>query len=189
VEAGSLLTSDKPTYDRELQPRNRNTAASREQVESIAKGPDANRLLDSVTTDTGSPIADQNGQVVSGNGRVLGLRKAYAGGRAETYRQAVIERAKALPKKVRGMTLFCGRSGRPVDYGSAKDAFARAREAAGVADVTIHDLRAKSLTDADAEGKDAQKLGGHTDARMTARYLRGKMPTVATAPTMPKKSG
>jgi integrase len=101
----------------------------------------------------------------------------------------VIERAKALPKKVRGMTLFCGRSGRPVDYGSAKGAFARAREAAGVADVTIHDLRAKSLTDADAEGKDAQKLGGHTDARMTARYLRGKMPTVATAPTMPKKSG
>jgi integrase len=101
----------------------------------------------------------------------------------------VVARAKALPRKVRGMTLFCGRGGKPVLYEVAKQAFAAAREAAGVADVTIHDLRAKSLTDADGEGKDAQKLGGHTDARMTARYLRGKKPTIATAPTMPKKSG
>jgi len=101
----------------------------------------------------------------------------------------VIARTKALPRKVRGLTLFCGRGGRPVSYDVAKEAFARIREAAGVADVTIHDLRAKSLTDADAEGKDAQKLGGHTDAKMTARYLRGKLPTIATAPTMPKKSG
>lgn len=101
----------------------------------------------------------------------------------------VITRAKALPRKVRGLTLFCGRGGKPVSYEVAKEAFARIRQAAGVADVRIHDLRAKSLTDADEEGKDAQKLGGHTDARMTARYLRGKKPTIATAPTMPKKSG
>jgi integrase len=101
----------------------------------------------------------------------------------------VIARTKALPRKVRGLTLFCGRGGRPVSYDVAKEAFARIRVAAGVANVTIHDLRAKSLTDADEEGKDAQKLGGHTDARMTARYLRGKKPTVAIAPNMPKKSG
>lgn len=104
--------------------------------------------------------------------------------------QNVIDRAKALPRKVRGLTLFCTRGGgRPVSYSTVKDAFAKAREAAGVADVTIHDLRAKSLTDADGEGKDAQKLGGHTDSRMTARYLRGKKPTIAHAPNMPKKSG
>lgn len=104
--------------------------------------------------------------------------------------QDVIDRAKALPRKVRGLTLFCTRGGgKPVSYATAKDAFAKAREAAGVTDVTIHDLRAKSLTDADGEGKDAQKLGGHTDQRMTARYLRGKKPTAAQAPSMPKKSG
>lgn len=104
--------------------------------------------------------------------------------------QGVIDRAKALPRKVRGLTLFCTRGGgKPVSYATAKDAFAKAREAAGVADVTIHDLRAKSLTDADGEGKDAQALGGHTDQRMTARYLRGKKPTTAQAPNMPKKSG
>lgn len=104
--------------------------------------------------------------------------------------QGVIDRAKALPRKVRGMTLFCTRGGgKPVSYGTVKDAFAKVRKAAGIADVTIHDLRAKSLTDADGEGKDAQKLGGHTDSRMTARYLRGKKPTTAQAPNMPKKSG
>ena len=104
--------------------------------------------------------------------------------------QGVIDRAKALPRKVRGMTLFCTRGGgKPVSYGTVKDAFAKVRKAAGIADVTIHDLRAKSLTDADGEGKDAQKLGGHTDSRMTARYLRGKKPTTAQAPNMPKQSG
>jgi integrase len=104
--------------------------------------------------------------------------------------QGVVDQAKALPRKVRGLTLFCTRGGgRPVSYSTVKDAFAAAREAAGVANVTIHDLRAKSLTDADGEGKDAQKLGGHTDQRMTARYLRGKKPTTAHAPNMPKKSG
>lgn len=104
--------------------------------------------------------------------------------------QGVIDRAKALPRKVRGLTLFCTRlGGKPVSYATAKDAFAKAREAAGVANITIHDLRAKSLTDADGQGKDAQKLGGHTDQRMTARYLRGKKPTTAEAPSMPKKSG
>lgn len=104
--------------------------------------------------------------------------------------QGVIDRAKALPRKVRGLTLFCTRGGgKPVSYATVKDAFARAREEAGILNVKIHDLRAKSLTDADGEGKDAQKLGGHTDSRMTARYLRGKKPTTAHAPNMPKKSG
>lgn len=104
--------------------------------------------------------------------------------------QDVIDRAKALPRKVRGLTLFCTRGGgKPVSYATVKDAFAKARAAAGIEDVKIHDLRAKSLTDADGEGKDAQKLGGHTDSRMTARYLRGKKPTTAQAPNMPKKSG
>lgn len=103
--------------------------------------------------------------------------------------QAVIDRAKALPRKVRGLTLFCTRGGgKPVSYATVKDAFAKAREQANIANVTIHDLRAKSLTDADGEGKDAQKLGGHTDRRMTQRYIRGRKHAVAHAPNMPKNS-
>lgn len=101
--------------------------------------------------------------------------------------QAVIDRAKALPRKVRTLTLFCSRTGKPVDYSTVKTAFRALREKAGITDVTIHDIRAKSLTDADREGKNAQTLGGHTDARMTARYLRGRLPKVAQAPTMPTR--
>lgn len=104
--------------------------------------------------------------------------------------EAAIARAKALPRSVRGLTLFCARhGGKPVSYASCKDAFALARKAAGVANVTIHDLRAKSLTDTKRQGNDAQKLGGHTDAKMTARYIRAREIDVAQAPTLPKKSG
>ena len=101
--------------------------------------------------------------------------------------QAVIDRAKALPRKIRTLTLFCSRSGKPVSYETVKEAFKLLRTKTGILDVTIHDIRAKSLTDADKEGKSAQTLGGHTDARMTARYLRGRLPKVAQAPTMPAR--
>ena len=101
--------------------------------------------------------------------------------------QAVISRAKALPRKVRTLTLFCSRSGKPVSYETVKEAFKVLRDKTGIHDVKIHDIRAKSLTDADREGKNAQTLGGHADARMTARYLRGRLPKIAQAPTMPAK--
>ncbi len=103
--------------------------------------------------------------------------------------KAVIDNAKALPRKVRTLTLFCSRTGKPVSYATVKMAFRVLREKTGIADVTIHDIRAKSLTDADREGKNAQTLGGHTDARMTARYLRGRLPKIAQAPTMPSRLG
>ncbi|MBK3872172.1 tyrosine-type recombinase/integrase [Stutzerimonas frequens] len=103
--------------------------------------------------------------------------------------QAVIDQAKALPRKVRTLTLFCSRTGKPVAYETVKEAFQALREKTGIHDVKIHDIRAKSLTDADREGKNAQTLGGHTDARMTARYLRGRLPKIAQAPTMPSRIG
>lgn len=102
--------------------------------------------------------------------------------------QDVIARAKALPRKIRALTLFCSRTGKPVSYDTVKMAFRELRKKTGIETVTIHDIRAKSLTDADKEGKNAQTLGGHTDARMTARYLRGRLPKIAQAPTMPTKA-
>lgn len=82
-------------------------------------------------------------------------------------------------------TLFASnRQGRPIAYSTAKEAFAAARKLAGVEDVTIHDIRAKSLTDAKRQGLDAQKLSGHTDARMTARYIRAREIDVAQPPSM-----
>lgn len=101
----------------------------------------------------------------------------------------LVSRAKALPRKIRGLTLFCSpRGGKPVHYSSVKDAFATSCRKAGVEDASLHDLRAKSLSDTDDQGNDAQKLGGHTDAKMTQRYLRLRKINVGLPPTMPKKS-
>lgn len=101
----------------------------------------------------------------------------------------LIDRIHAQPRKVRGLTLFCARSGgKPVSYDSCKPAFKDACKAAGVVGATIHDLRAKSLTDTDRQGNDAQMLGGHTDAKMTKRYLRLREIDIAQPPAMPKKS-
>jgi len=103
--------------------------------------------------------------------------------------EALIGRIKALPRSVRGLTLFCARSGgKPVSYDTVKQAFRKSCAAAGVSGATIHDLRAKSLTDTDKQGNNAQKLGGHSDARMTKRYLRLREIDVAQPPAMPKKS-
>lgn len=75
-------------------------------------------------------------------------------------------------------------------YSSIRDAWQRAREAAGITqDRTIHDIRAKAITDADASGMNATKLAGHSSARMTERYLR--LRRVITSPTsgiLPTKS-
>lgn len=76
----------------------------------------------------------------------------------------LVARVKALPRKIRNLSLFYSpRGGRPVHYSSVKDAFA----ITGVKGTNLHDLLAKSLSDTDDQGNDAQKLGAHTDAKMT----------------------
>ena len=100
----------------------------------------------------------------------------------------LISRANAIPRRVRGLTLFCTRSGgKPVSYETVKDAFRKACDEAKVAGATIHDLPAKSLTDTDKQGNNAQTLGGHSDARMTARYLRLRERKIAIPPSLPSK--
>ncbi|GAH58576.1 unnamed protein product, partial [marine sediment metagenome] len=66
-----------PKYPAELQPRLRGRAASRIQIENIAKNLNPRALLqDSGFIDTGSMIVGPDLVVESGNGRVLALRKA-----------------------------------------------------------------------------------------------------------------
>lgn len=99
---------------------------------------------------------------------------------------AIADARKSHPQKIGPAgsyaTLLYTRGGKPYSYGTIKDAFNRAKDAAGVPDVTLHDLRAKSLTDANREGHDAQKLGGHTDRKMTERYIRQREVPVAEGP-------
>ena len=96
VDADQAVTSQDKGYNQDLQPRNRRTVASQEQILSIAQGPRPAELMDLPTTDGGAPIVDGAGHVISGNGRVLGLRGAYDAGRAEPYRAAVSAKAAEL---------------------------------------------------------------------------------------------
>lgn len=103
--------------------------------------------------------------------------------------EAAIAKARAAhPRKIGPAgtyeTLLYTRGGRPYSYATIKDAFNRAKEAAGIKDVTIHDMRAKSGTDAEDQGIDPTKLLGHSNPQQTKRYLRGKKGMVVDGPKM-----
>jgi integrase len=78
--------------------------------------------------------------------------------------------------------------GTAYSYWSARDAYRRSCARAGVKDTTLHDLRAKSLTDANQEGSDATKLAGHSSPAMTKRYLRLKQTVVVSGPKNIRRS-
>jgi len=92
-----------------------------------------------------------------------------------------------IQPNAQGWLFYKARSGQPISYETARQAFHKASKAAGIQDATIHDLRAKALTDADSEGKNAQKLGGHISASTTRIYLRGRKAIEASAPQLPPK--
>jgi integrase len=86
--------------------------------------------------------------------------------------RATVERARKLRGNVIAMTLLSNRRRKSPDYRTVRDQWAEACEAAGVKDAHLHDLRAKSLTDAKAQGRDPTALAGHKSAAMTERYIR-----------------
>ena len=94
ADAGNLVTSHNqdmtpnPAFPPELQPRERDRAASQVQVQNIASRLQPERLGASSTLTDGAPIVGPDGLVESGNGRVMGVRQAYAadGPQAQAYR-------------------------------------------------------------------------------------------------------
>lgn len=94
----------------------------------------------------------------------------------------VIERARKLHNKVRGMTLFHGRGGKQYGYFGISAMFRRSCKAAGVDNFHLHDIRAKALTDANSQGKDAQRLAGHKTRAMTDHYIKTREIETATPP-------
>lgn len=96
---------------------------------------------------------------------------------------AIEEARRGHPQLSDEQTLLYTRGGKPYSYGTIKDAYERAKVDANVQGVTIHDIRAKSLTDADQQGHDAQKLGGHTNRKMTERYIRLRRIEVVSGPS------
>jgi len=70
--------------------------------------------------------------------------------------------------------LLTNTRGQQITETSFNSAWRRIRYRAGIDDVTFHDIRAKSLTDAKEIGglEYAQALGGHSRQGMTEQYIK-----------------
>lgn len=101
--------------------------------------------------------------------------------------RAVVERAKGLGGNIRALTLFYTRRGGVPAYSTVRDQWQAACAAAGIEDAHIHDLRAKSLTDAKRQGLNPTALAGHTSSAMTERYIRARETPVVQGPVSAKK--
>ena len=101
VSINDLTTSHnqdlKPTltYPKELQPRERDRAASEMQVSGIVQRLDPARLGASGDVATGAPIIGADGLVESGNARTIALKRVYQanGQKAEDYKQYLRDNA------------------------------------------------------------------------------------------------
>jgi hypothetical protein len=91
VEADDLA----PTTDKaDNQYRDRNRAASSEQVAAIAGNLKFRLLADAPVMDHGSPVLAEDGKtIIGGNGRTLAIHRAYNNGKADQYKADLLSRA------------------------------------------------------------------------------------------------
>lgn len=104
AEADDLVTSHDtdlradPRFPKELQPRERDRAASEMQISGIVQRLDPARLGMSADAANGAPIIGADGLVESGNARTIALKRVYEadGQSAEEYRAYLRENAGAF---------------------------------------------------------------------------------------------
>lgn len=85
----------------------------------------------------------------------------------------ILDELKGLRRRVVGLHVFSTRHGKPYDYSTVMRNYKKAAEAAGVKDVTLHDIRRKRITDIEKRHglQLAQRLAAHTDPRTTMDYV------------------
>lgn len=102
--------------------------------------------------------------------------------------EQVVARAKAYHQSVKGLTLFHDHAGKKYRYERIRDQWETVCKRSEVADAHLHDIRAKSATDAKKLGMDSRALLGHTTESSHRRYLRNKETPVTSALSFRKKS-
>jgi uncharacterized protein len=138
----------------DLQPRNRNTAESRVTARERAAKLDPEQLKPGRVSDAGAPIIDDDGTIISGNGRVLSLREVYNDAalksKSAEYRKALGAAAKGMKQPVMVMRLpagmsheqrveFADRSNRSrIESMSATDRARRDAKAAGLGTMALY---------------------------------------------------
>lgn len=112
VEASDLVVShdaegkENPAYPQALQPRDRGRLSSQAWVQKTSKDLDPDMLGRTRRADTGAPIVGPDAIVESGNGRTMAIRQAYKEGRAEEYREWLLDEAATFglnPDKIKAM--------------------------------------------------------------------------------------
>lgn len=99
MEASRLIASNdadgtiNPDYPSELQPRDRSRKTSVMQISRIANDLQPEKLTDSGLTSHGAPIVGPDRVVESGNGRTIAIISAYKQGKADNYRQFIVNNA------------------------------------------------------------------------------------------------
>jgi integrase len=102
--------------------------------------------------------------------------------------EAAVATARALHQSVKGMTLFHTRQGGKFSYSTIRTWWDRAIKSSGIQNAHIHDIRAKSATDAKKQGVDSMALLGHKSQSVHQRYLRNKESPVVQGIKMVAKS-
>jgi len=85
--------------------------------------------------------------------------------------RAALDRCRAAPKVPSLVHVCSSIRGQRLPYNTVYSAWTEACAAAGVVDANIHDLKHRALTDAERQGKDSRRLGGHSSKAMTQRYI------------------
>ncbi len=99
VDADSLITSHtadgkiNPAFPQDRQNRDRARLVSSQWIHKTSQHLDPQLLGANILASDGAPIVDKSGIVESGNGRTLAIREAYQSGKAEHYRQWLIDNA------------------------------------------------------------------------------------------------
>jgi len=99
VDVGQLVTSHddtlriNPAFPQDLQPRDRTRMSSEAQITKISNDIKPEFLAESPKASDGAPIVGSDAVVESGNARTIALRRAYANGKADHYREWLLEHA------------------------------------------------------------------------------------------------
>ncbi|EPK7688535.1 hypothetical protein K7Y63_004147 [Serratia marcescens] len=107
IDASMLLVSNhldgriNEAYPQELQPRDRTRFSSKLQVNNISRSLRPAQLTDSGLSSHGAPIIGEDNAVESGNGRSMGIIRAYAEGRADDYRSFLMKHAREYGVRAR----------------------------------------------------------------------------------------
>lgn len=83
-------------YPSAMQPRNRQRAAMQEQITSMSNNLRPADLTESRNLNQGAPVIKSDGAVLNGNGRTIAIQRAWLNGKADKYKQYLLDNAEKL---------------------------------------------------------------------------------------------